>query len=493
MDERKGTKRKAYTLEQKQEVIHFHKSQPLFSQRQLSKKFDMPLTVINKILNNPIINETQSNKNMKRIRTTFKTEKIDNKLLEWFTLKRRKHFTVTDDILKSMALKLAELYEIKSFTASSGWLSSFKKRHNMSSKTIIGEEGLVDQKKIDDFKDIISKKMIEYAPRDIYNCDETGLFYKCTPNRTLTIKNTDRASGRFSKERVTLLFCVNILGEKLKPLMVGSAKNPRGFKNINFTKLKLTYDYSKKAWMTLAIFCKWLHGFNESLIQEQRNILLILDNAPVHPVEIELSNIELLYLPPNTSSKIQALDQGIILSFKQHYKKILNRNLFFEHESTETTYESLVKKVNLLDAVHITLQAWDNISMDIIKNCFRKSIENANADFKNLTETSKITEDDYNDFPPYDQEEDDDENFIRKIQTELIEIVESENELIEETTIQNETIMTPYEAYLSILKLKDYFMNHFPENINMIYEVQDKLLQDRKSRNLTMLDFVTKI
>jgi len=77
---------------------------------------------------------------------------------------------------------------------------------------------------------------LEYDPRNVFNCDETGLFYKCTPNRSLTIKNTDRTSGKFFKERITLLFCVNMIGEKLKPLMIGSSKNPNGFKNLNFKK-----------------------------------------------------------------------------------------------------------------------------------------------------------------------------------------------------------------------------------------------------------------
>ena len=41
-----------------------------------------------------------------------------------------------------------------------------------------------------------------------------------------------------------------------------------------------------------------------------------MDNVPCHPVDIILSNIRLQYFPPNTTSVLQPLDQGIIRAFK---------------------------------------------------------------------------------------------------------------------------------------------------------------------------------
>ena len=62
---------------------------------------------------------------------------------------------------------------------------------------------------------------------------------------------------------------------------------------------------------------------------EDREILLLLDNAPIHPKDFKLSNIELFFFPPNTSSLIQPLDQGIIKSFKDYYKKFLSWSMNF--------------------------------------------------------------------------------------------------------------------------------------------------------------------
>lgn len=483
-------KRKAYSLEEKQQVIIFYQLNPLYTQRQLSSKFNMPLSVINNILSKQDIikNKVCNVKGMKRIRTTFKTKTIDCQLFEWFMIKRKKHITITDDILKSMALKLAEAFNISPFTASSGWLQSFKKRHNIASKVILGEEGLVDERKVEDFKDIISNKLLEYEPRNIYNCDETGLFFKCTPNRTLAIRNDDRTCGRFSKERVTILFCVNMIGEKLKPLMIGSAKNPRGFKNIDFKKLDLSYDFSKKSWMTVSIFCKWLETFNRQLLLENRKILLILDNAPVHPVGLEYSNIEMLYLPPNTTSKIQALDQGIILSFKQHYKKILTRNLVFESESANVDYHFLINNFKLIDAVNVTIQAWNNVTMNVVQNCFQKAMNNCHIDCTDF----KKPECDDNDFPTFDQLQNDDDDFIKHLICQVTEATDLSNESEEENNPEKEIICTPYDAYLSVMNLEKFFLLNIPEKLSMIHEIKDELLKEKRSRPVSMLDFLTR-
>ena len=51
-----------------------------------------------------------------------------------------------------------------------------------------------------------------------------------------------------------------------------------------------------------------------------RNILLIIDNCPAHPVIENLTNIEVAYLPPNTTSQTQPCDQGIIQALKHRYQ-----------------------------------------------------------------------------------------------------------------------------------------------------------------------------
>jgi hypothetical protein len=53
-----------------------------------------------------------------------------------------------------------------------------------------------------------------FSPRDLYSADETGLFWKVSPNRTLAFKYERVSGGKLSKERVTCLVCASMAGEK---------------------------------------------------------------------------------------------------------------------------------------------------------------------------------------------------------------------------------------------------------------------------------------
>ena len=58
------------------------------------------------------------------------------------------------------------------------------------------------------------------------------------------------------------------------------------------------------------------------MIRQNRKVLLLLDNAPCHP-EVELANVKMIHLPPNTTSDTQQLDSGIIKNFKVKYHQLL--------------------------------------------------------------------------------------------------------------------------------------------------------------------------
>lgn len=55
--------------------------------------------------------------------------------------------------------------------------------------------------------------------------------------------------------------------------------------------------------MTPDIFIDWLENVNQKIVNENRKILMILDNVPLYPKDLILFNVELFYFPPNTTSK----------------------------------------------------------------------------------------------------------------------------------------------------------------------------------------------
>jgi hypothetical protein len=105
-----------------------------------------------------------------------------------------------------------------------------------------------------------------------------------------------------------------------------------------------------------------------------RKVILLFDNCSAHikdadleKFNIQLRNTTLLYLPPNTTSKIQSCDAGIIRTFKAYYCRRFNNQLLSRIESNVVD----LKKINLLDDIQNTIAAWkQDVQSTTIKNCF---------------------------------------------------------------------------------------------------------------------------
>jgi DDE superfamily endonuclease/Tc5 transposase DNA-binding domain len=140
------------------------------------------------------------------------------------------------------------------FQASDGWFKNFKKRHGISRLSMSGESADADMERADDFlKNTLPGLLENYSPDDIYNADETGLYFKCLPDKTYTFRSEKCHGGKKSKERLTVMVCTNMFGtDKVKLLVIGKSKKPRCFKNVR--SLPVDYASNKTAWMTSVIF-----------------------------------------------------------------------------------------------------------------------------------------------------------------------------------------------------------------------------------------------
>ena len=74
--------------------------------------------------------------------------------------------------------------------------------------------------------------------------------------------------------------------------------------------------------------------------KRQKKIALVLDNCTAHPNVSGLTNIMLVFLPPNTTAKTQPMDTGVIRNIKAHYRKNLAklRLLAFEKKTLQDRY-----------------------------------------------------------------------------------------------------------------------------------------------------------
>ena len=128
---------------------------------------------------------------------------------------------------------------------------------------------------------------------------------------------------------------------------------------------------SKNAWMTGEIHHQIMTKLNNEMRLSNRHILYVCDNASSHQVR-EYSHIKFLMLPPNATSIMQPLDQGIILSAKRRYKKKLAERYLTCVENNKDA-NSLLKALDIVQATNMIAASWRETSSTIIQNCFRKA------------------------------------------------------------------------------------------------------------------------
>jgi len=154
--------------------------------------------------------------------------------------------------------------------------------------------------------------------------------------------------------------------EKLKPLVIGKSAKPRCFKNV--VHFPVHYRANTRSWMTSKLFHDWLLELDKMMISQKRKILLFIDNCPAHNDTSNLQNITVEFFPPNTTSKLQPLDAGIICNFKVHYRSLVVKKLIQNIDSEESSG----LKITVLDAMRMADRAWRNVTSTTIRNCFHK-------------------------------------------------------------------------------------------------------------------------
>ena len=297
---------------------------------------------------------------------------IDEDLRDFVADMNSRGGAVSHSILKQKALDFAVNHGVHDrFMASDGYLQKFMKRQSVANVSSHGEAANVDQAIIQNWIETLPSLIKDRDRRDVFNCDELGLFFKLTPSRSYAIKGNNFRTGKNSKERVTLLLAANMAGnEKLPPLMIGKSQNPRCFNKIK--RKPVMYRWNRKAWMTSVVFEEWLSRLNGKMKGEKRKIVMFMDNCSAHPHNLIFSNITIMRLPANTTSVLQPMDQGIIKCFKSYYRKRLVRYIISELEIDKAKRIEDVK-IDLLLSSKWAKSAWNDVTEATIRNCFKKA------------------------------------------------------------------------------------------------------------------------
>ncbi|GBN71947.1 hypothetical protein AVEN_230166-1 [Araneus ventricosus] len=87
------------------------------------------------------------------------------------------------------------------------------------------ETASVDASSCEEWLSELPSLLKDYKADDVFNADETRLFFQCLPNKTSLFKSEECHGGKQSKLRVTVLLAANQSGkEKLPPRMIRRSK-----------------------------------------------------------------------------------------------------------------------------------------------------------------------------------------------------------------------------------------------------------------------------
>ena len=145
------------------------------------------------------------------------------------------------------------------------------------------------------------------------------------------------------------------------------------------------YHANATAWMNSKIFNEWALKFNRDMKLQKRTAVLLCDNAASHNLNgyeretmhglelVKLGNLTVVYLPPNTTSIVQPLDQGIIAAWKVAYKrKLLQWTVAsFDGSAPDADLSKVLARPR--EAITWGWEAWQELTPATIRNCWRKA------------------------------------------------------------------------------------------------------------------------
>ncbi|GBN65985.1 Tigger transposable element-derived protein 4 [Araneus ventricosus] len=175
------------------DVMKKFKENPCTSKKALAEHFNAPELTLRGILKNreAIIVAHQECGIQSKIRRRIqgkKFEEYEKVLVKWFKEAHASNLPVNIELLRDKAVQLSKSFEMVNFSASHGWVEKFKNRHSLATHALSRESASVNEGTVEQWKEDLATLVNGYEPKNIYNCDKTGLFYKLMPDRTLTFK-----------------------------------------------------------------------------------------------------------------------------------------------------------------------------------------------------------------------------------------------------------------------------------------------------------------
>lgn len=274
------------------------------------------------------------------------------------------------------------------------WIVNFLARYDLTIRKASSQriEKNTDLEIILTYQEEINHLIEKYkiSSTDIFNMDETALFFDLSPDYTVDRIGSKRVSivkNYAAKTRCTCVLTIRSNGDILDPMVIFKGKNltnnlKNGVSGIN------SIEMLDNAWMNQTIMEKYI----DSLPASESYKLLIMDTFAVHKNNSILEKLLLkryivVFVPPGYTDILQPLDVSINKPFKSLIRKQFQNWI----DSMNYSYEKLPVPTKDLMCKWIALTK-EELSRSVIANSFEAAniilFTHASLNDSHLTETS---------------------------------------------------------------------------------------------------------
>ncbi|XP_061682790.1 heterogeneous nuclear ribonucleoprotein U-like protein 1 isoform X1 [Syngnathoides biaculeatus] len=304
-------------------------------------------------------------------------------------------FANADDVCKEHGRSKESKASPTKFVASKGWFVRFTNRFNLKNLSLHGEAAASMVQKADKYTETFMTivKGGGYKPEQVFNMDETGLYWKRVPSYSF-ITNEEVGGSEFKaqKERLCLIMCGNAAGHMIKPGLIYKYKNPRELKTKTKKLLPVYWMHSSKAFISKVLVCKW---FRQCFIPAvklyfaemglQFKVLLLIDNAEGHALDLSYEGVRIEFLPRRTSL-IQPMAQGVMRAFKALYTRNLLEHLVEAMDYDENvTFKVCWRDYTIASCLQNIQKSVKEIKKKTVNSCWKKLWPNCVQDYEGFS------------------------------------------------------------------------------------------------------------
>lgn len=373
-------KRHSFTLDEKLKILQFVDEHPTAKRVTLARQLDIPMTTLHTIIAKRQSIEANVGRFDRSCRATRtgQYKQLDDFMFSWLSEKAAEPDFIRPSLeeMREMAAAAAQSMGIDGFTASSGWLSRFNKRHGFlryKKRTSAQREAAARRcQEPNDFSAFLNARE-QYHPRDVYAVGWTELYYALLPPDIAQSYPDDQLPGpnakcavRHGEPRVGIVLGVNEdCTDRLAPYVIGLREDPDSLRGIRSSPCIYTVG-SRPLQLTTETLEQYLSGVDKRMQAEKRHVVVFLPQELAAAVQRVFTNLRLYAFANGTHFANQnPLLLGILRRFKELYRMFLVKRLAILDGQVEEA------RPTLLIAMSLVATSWDSVEQGTVRAAFK--------------------------------------------------------------------------------------------------------------------------